>query len=176
MKPNIQGNQVNKATSLLQNFFETTLQELYWAETHLVAMFNTMSAVASNAELKEVFIEHIEETEKHKQRLEKVFAQLGIPPTTQPCMGLQGLFDEGWKVINETAEGSSQRDVALIIEAQKVEHYEIATYGSLITLAKTMGEDEIADLLVRTLKEEKETDTALTAIAETGINFEATRE
>ena len=168
--------QVNKATSLLQNFFETTLQELYWAETNLVAMFNTMSAVATNTELKEVFIEHMEETEKHKQRLEEVFTQLGIPPATQPCLGLQGLFDEGWKVINETAEGSSQRDVALIIEAQKVEHYEIATYGSLITLARTMGEDKIADLLTRTLNEEKETDEALTAIAETGINFEATQE
>jgi ferritin-like metal-binding protein YciE len=173
MKPNIQA---NKATSLLQNFFETTLQELYWAETHLVAMFNTMSAVASNTELKEVFIEHLEETEKHKQRLEEVFAQLGIPPNMQPCMGLQGLFDEGWKVINETAEGSSQRDVALIIEAQKVEHYEIATYGSLITLARTMGEKKIADLLARTLEEEKSTDVALTAIAETGINLEASKE
>jgi ferritin-like metal-binding protein YciE len=173
MKSNIQA---TKTSSLLQNFFETTLQELYWAETNLIAMFNTMSAVATNVQLKEVFIEHTEETEKHKQRLEEVFAQLGIPPTTQPCMGLQGLFDEGWKVINETAEGSSQRDVALIIEAQKVEHYEIATYGSLITLARTMGEDQIADLLVPTLKEEKETDLALTAIAETGINLEATQE
>jgi ferritin-like metal-binding protein YciE len=173
MKPNIQA---NKATSLLQNFFETTLQELYWAETHLVAMFNTMSAVASNTELKEVFIEHLEETEKHKQRLEEVFAQLGVPPNMQPCMGLQGLFDEGWKVINETAEGSSQRDVALIIEAQKVEHYEIATYGSLITLARTMGEKKIADILAKTLEEEKSTDVALTAIAETGINLEASQE
>jgi ferritin-like metal-binding protein YciE len=173
MKQNIQA---NKATSLLQNFFETTLQELYWAETHLVAMFNTMSAVASNTELKEVFIEHLEETEKHKQRLEEVFAQLGTPPNMQPCMGLQGLFDEGWKVINETAEGSSQRDVALIIEAQKVEHYEIATYGSLITLARTMGEKKIADILAKTLEEEKSTDVALTAIAETGINLEASQE
>jgi ferritin-like metal-binding protein YciE len=183
MERNTQANQtternipVDKSTSLLQNFFEITLQELYWAETHLVAMFNTMSAVATNPNLKEAFIEHMEETEQHKLRLEEVFTQLGIPPTTQPCMGLQGLFDEGWKVINETAEGSSQRDVALIIEAQKVEHYEIATYGSLVTLAKTMGEKKIADLLSRTLEEEKSTDVALTTIAETGINKEASKE
>lgn len=172
MESNIPANR----NSMLQQFFETTLQELFWAETHLVAMFNTMSAVATNTQLKEAFIQHMEETEKHKQRLEEVFTQLNIPPRAQPCLGLQGLFDEGWKVINETAEGSSQRDVALIIEAQKVEHYEIATYGSLVTLAKTMGQKKIADLLVRTLKEEKATDDALTTIAETGINVEASQE
>lgn len=172
MESNMQENR----NSLLQNFFQTSLQELYWAETHLAQMLNTMSSAASNTQLKEAFIEHMEETEQHKLRLEEVFSQLGIEPRMQPCMGLQGLFDEGWKVIDETEQGSSQRDVALIIAAQKVEHYEIASYGSLITLAKTMGQKKIADLLVPTLKEEKEADITLTTIAEKGINVEASQE
>jgi ferritin-like metal-binding protein YciE len=161
--------------SMLQNFFKTCLQELYWAETHLVEVLNSMSMAATATQLQEAFIEHKEETETHKQRLEQVFSQLGIPAQAQPCKGLQGLFDEGWQVIDETEQASSQRDVALIIAAQKVEHYEIASYGSLITLARTMGLNEIADLLVPTLEEEKETDLALTTIAETGINQEATQ-
>jgi ferritin-like metal-binding protein YciE len=172
MERNIQ----ESKNSLLQSFFQNCLQELYWAETHLVQVLNSMSAAATNTQLKEAFIEHMEETEVHKQRLEEAFSQLGIPVQPTHCVGLQGLFDEGWKVIDETAEGSSQRDVALIIAAQKVEHYEIASYGSLITLAKTMGQKKIADLLVKTLDEEKETDMALSTIAEKGINVEASQE
>jgi ferritin-like metal-binding protein YciE len=167
--------QSNKG-SILQNFFLTCLQELYWSETHLVNVLNSMSKAATNVQLQEAFIQHMEETEKHKQRLEQVFEQMAIPPQAEPCMGLQGLFDEGWQVIDESEPGTAQRDVALIIAAQKVEHYEIATYGSLITLAKTMGQKKIADILVPTLQEEKETDKVLTKIAETGINVEATQE
>lgn len=167
--------QSNKS-SILQNFFLTSLQELYWCETHLVNVLNSMSKAATNVQLQEAFIQHMEETEKHKQRLEQAFALLAIPPQAEPCMGLQGLFDEGWQVIDESEPGTAQRDVALIIAAQKVEHYEIATYGSLITLAKTMGQKKLADLLVPTLQEEKETDKVLTKVAETGINVEATQE
>lgn len=162
--------------SMLQNFFTTCLQELYWSETHLVNMLDTMSKAATNTQLQEAFIQHMEETTRHKQRLEKVFSKMGLEPQAEPCMGLQGLFDEGWQVIDETEPGTNQRDVALIIAAQKVEHYEIASYGSLITLAKTMGQNEIAELLVPTLQEEKDTDTTLTTIAESGINAEATQE
>jgi ferritin-like metal-binding protein YciE len=162
--------------SMLQDFFTTCLQELYWSETHLVNILDTMSKSATNTQLQEAFIQHMEETERHKQRLEKVFSRMGIEPQAEPCMGLQGLIDEGWQVIDETEPGTNQRDVALIIAAQKVEHYEIATYGSLITLAKTMGQKEIAEILVPTLQEEKETDMTLTTIAESGINAEATQE
>jgi ferritin-like metal-binding protein YciE len=169
-------NSTGNKSSILQNFFLTCLQELYWAETHLINVLDSMSKAATTTQLQEVFIEHKEETATHKQRLEQVFSQLGIPPQAVPCMGLQGLFDEGWQVIDETEAGTNQRDVALIIAAQKVEHYEIATYGSLITLAKTMGHKEIADLLVPTLEEEKETDLALTTIAESGINADAIEE
>jgi ferritin-like metal-binding protein YciE len=93
-----------------------------------------------------------------------------------PSLGLQGLFDEGWKVIDESPEGSFKRDVALIIAAQKVEHYEIACYGSLITLAQTLKLNEIAQLFKSTLREEKETDESLSMIAESGLNKEAARE
>jgi ferritin-like metal-binding protein YciE len=167
--------QTNK-NSILRDFFLTSLQELYWSETHLVNMLDTMSKAATNEQLREAFIQHMEETTRHKQRLEQVFEQMGIEAQAVPCMGLQGLFDEGWQVIDETAPGTNQRDVALIIAAQKVEHYEIASYGSLITLAKTMGEKKIAEILVPTLQEEKDTDIALTTIAEKGINYDATKE
>jgi ferritin-like metal-binding protein YciE len=172
----MESNYQTNSSSILQNFFLTCLQELYWSESHLVNVLDTMGKAATTTQLQEAFIEHKEETEKHKQRLEEVFSLLGIPPQAVPCAGLQGLFDEGWQVIDETEPGTAQRDVALIIAAQKVEHYEIATYGSLITLAKTMGQKKIADLLVPTLKEEKETDIVLTKIAEAGINVEATKE
>lgn len=162
--------------SVLQDFFITCLQEMYWAETHLVEVLDSMSKAATTTQLQEAFIEHREETEQHKKRLEEVFSRLGIPAQAEPCMGLQGLFDEGWQVIDETEAGTNQRDVALIIAAQKVEHYEIASYGSLITLAKTMGQQEIAELLGPTLEEEKETDTVLSTIAETGINADASQE
>lgn len=169
-------NSHSNKNSILQDFFLTCLQELYWAEHHLENVLDTMAKAATNTELQEAFLSHKEETIKHKQRLEQVFSKMGIEPQAEPCMGLQGLFDEGWQVIDETEPGTNQRDVALIIAAQKVEHYEIASYGSLITLAKTMGQKEIANILVPTLQEEKNTDLALTTIAENGINAEATQE
>jgi ferritin-like metal-binding protein YciE len=162
--------------SMLQDFFTTCLQELYWSETHLINILDTMSKAATSMHLQEAFMQHRDETMRHKERLEQVFSKMGIEPQAVPCMGLQGLFDEGWQVIDETEPGTNQRDVALIIAAQKVEHYEIATYGSLITLAKAMGQKEIAEILVPTLQEEKDTDITLTAIAESGINAEATQE
>ncbi|WP_243751814.1 YciE/YciF ferroxidase family protein [Niastella caeni] len=161
---------------MLQEFFVTCLQELYWSETHLIDVLNTMSTAASTPQLKEAFLVHKEETARQKTRLEQVFALLALPAQAEPCVGLQGLFDEGWQVIDETEEGSAQRDVALIIAAQKVEHYEIACYGSLMTLAKTMGQNEVAAILAPTLEEEKQTDVTLTTIAESGLNAEASHE
>lgn len=162
--------------SKLQEYFVTGLQEIYWSETNLVKVLTTMQEAASSRQLKDAFALHRDQTRQHLQRVEQAFSILALPPQAEPSAGLQGLFDEGWQVIDESEEGSSQRDVALIIAAQKVEHYEIACYGSLITLAKTLGLSDIADLLVPTLNEEKETDQALTAIAEAGINAEATQE
>ncbi|MHA4846364.1 YciE/YciF ferroxidase family protein [Flavitalea antarctica] len=160
----------------LQEFFVTSLQEVYWAETHLVSVLTTMSRAATDPGLKQAFDLHAEQTQQHRERLEQVFNQLNLTAQAAPSIGLQGLFDEGWQVIDRTEDGTALRDAALIVAAQKVEHYEIACYGSLITMAKTIGQPEIAKILVPTLNEEKETDAALTAVAEAGVNEEAVEE
>ena len=152
----------------LQEFFVNSLEELYWAETHLVSVSTTMSKAATDPNLTQAFELHAQQTSKHRERLDKVFNLLNLPAKAKPCIGLQGLFDEGWQVIDQTEDGSALRDVALIMAAQKVEHYEIACYGSLITLAKTIGQNEVAKILVPSLNEEKDTDASLTAIAEAG--------
>jgi len=162
--------------SKLEEFFITMLQEVYWSEKHLVNVLNSMSEAATTTELKEAFHTHREQTATHAQRLEKVFELLELPAQAEPSAGLQGLFDEGWQVIDETEAGTSQRDVALIIAAQKVEHYEITCYGSLITLARTLARFDVAEALIPTLNEEKETDALLTGIAEGSINYEASQE
>lgn len=162
--------------SKLEVFFTTMLQEIYWSEQNLVQVLGTMKEAATTSELKKAFTTHQQQTQAHAKRLEEIFSALALPANAEPSAGLQGLFDEGWQVIDETEEGSAQRDVALIIAAQKVEHYEIACYGSLATLARTMGKDDVATILESTLAEEKETDALLTGIAEASINVEATQE
>jgi ferritin-like metal-binding protein YciE len=164
------------ATSKLVKFFISALQEIYWSEIHLVNVLNTMTNASTAAELKEAFRTHAVETMQHVERLEQAFQMLDVPAQPEPSAGLQGLFDEGWQVIDESEAGSAQRDVALIIAAQKVEHYEIACYGSLVTLARTLNRDDIAQVLGQTLQEEKMTDALLTNIAEDNINEEASEE
>ncbi|HEY8918570.1 MAG TPA: DUF892 family protein [Chitinophaga sp.] len=160
----------------LQEFFVTMLREIYWAEQNLVTVLSTMAAAATGKSLQEAFGTHRMQTENHVKMVEQVFELMGIAPQAEHCIGLQGLFDEGWKVIDQTEEGTAQRDVALIIAAQKVEHYEIACYGSLATLATTMGQMEIAKLLRKVLSQEKETDALLTIIAEGKTNAQASEE
>ena len=162
--------------SKLQEFFVTGLQEIYWSEVHLVDVLTTMQQAATSQELKDAFDVHARQTREHAEKVEQAFAMLALTAEQKQSIGLQGLFDEGWHVIDETQEGSAQRDVALIIAAQKVEHYEIACYGSLITLAQTLGHMEIAQLLKGTLGEEKETDALLSELAESGVNEEASEE
>ncbi|MGZ5220106.1 MAG: YciE/YciF ferroxidase family protein [Chitinophagaceae bacterium] len=166
----------NKLNSALQDFFVTCLKEMYWSEDNMRHALATMTHEATTNELKNAFLRHEEQTEMHAKILENVFALLGLSPEPEPSVGLQGLFDEGWQAIDETENGTAQRDVALIIAAQKVEHYEIATYGSLISLAKTLGHQEIVELLKPVLEEEKETDEILTSIAESEINAKASEE
>lgn len=163
-------------SSTLLDYFVNGLREMYWAETNLVNVLTTMSESAGTEALREAFALHAEQTREQAKRVEEALAFLSLPAEPSPCLGLQGLFDEGWKTIDESPEGSFKRDVALIIAAQKVEHYEIACYGSLITLAQTMKLNEIAQLFKSTLREEKETDESLTMIAESGLNKEAARE
>lgn len=162
--------------SMLQELFLEELRDIYWAEKHLVKALPKMEKAASSEELAEAFAEHLAVTQEQVTRLEKVFEILGEKPRGKKCEAMEGLVKEAESVIEDTEEGTSTRDVALIIAAQKVEHYEIATYGGLATLAKTMGKSEIKDLLGQTLDEEKETDELLTQLAENNINQSASKE
>jgi ferritin-like metal-binding protein YciE len=120
--------------------------------------------------------EHLAQTEGHVSRLERVFEICGKKAQAKKCDGMEGLTKEGDAVISDTEKGSLTRDAGIIMSAQKVEHYEIATYGTLVQFAKTLGMDEAADLLEQTLEEEKETDQRLTEIAEVNVNQEAEQE
>jgi len=131
---------------------------------------------ATTEQLQSAIEEHITQTEGQVERLEQVFEILGKKPQAKKCEAMEGLIKEGESIVEETEEGSMTRDVGIIMAAQKVEHYEIATYGSLVQLAYTMGQDEIAGILQETLDEEKQTDENLTSIAESDINWEAEME
>lgn len=135
-----------------------------------------MEAAATTEQLKDAFEDHQLQTKKHISRLEKVFKLIGEQAEKKECKAIVGIIEEGQEIIKSTEEGSITRDVGLIIAAQKVEHYEIATYGGLVQLAITMGHDKAADLLERTLQEEEDTDLLLTDIAKTSINVNAEQE
>lgn len=160
----------------LEKFFTDSLKDIYWAEKHLTKALPKMQKAATTEELQTAIGEHITQTEGHVTRLEHVFEMLGQKAQAKKCDAMEGLLKEGESVVEETEEGSMTRDVGIIISAQKVEHYEIATYGSLVQLATTMGHDDIAQVLQETLDEEKQTDEGLTAIAENDINWEAEME
>ena len=159
--------------SQLEKFFMDALRDIYWAEKHLTKALPKMQDAATTEELKQAIEEHIAQTEEHVSRLEQVFEIMGKKAQAKKCDAMEGLIKEGESVIEETPEGSMTRDVGIIIAAQKVEHYEIATYGGLVTLATTMGLDDAAKILHTTLGEEKQTDEGLTRIAENDINWEA---
>lgn len=160
----------------LEKFFHDSLKDIYWAEKHLTKALPKMQKAATTEELQAAIEEHLAQTEEHVTRLEQVFEILGKKPQAKKCEAMEGLLKEGETVIEETEDGSMTRDVGIIVSAQKVEHYEIAAYGSLVTLAKTMGQDEVAEILEQTLEEEKQTDQNLTEIAENDINWEAEQE
>lgn len=162
--------------SMLTDFFNAQLKDIYWAEKHLVKALTKMKKAASSEELVSAFEEHLEVTKQHVVRLEKIFDLLGHKAQAKKCDAMEGLTKEGDSIIEETQEGTATRDVGLIFAAQKVEHYEIATYGSLHQLALTLEYSEIADLLDSTLNEEKEADKTLTSIAKTKVNYEAMEE
>lgn len=162
--------------SMLADFFHDELKDIYWAEKHLVKTLPKMQKAASSEELSTAFADHLVVTREHVNRLEQVFELLGHKPQAKKCDAMEGITKEGESIIEDTEEGTATRDVGLILAAQKVEHYEIATYGGLQQLARTLGYDEIAGVLKTTLDEERETDETLTAIAENDINYEAARE
>lgn len=166
----------NMKDSSLHKFFVNALKDIYFAEDAIVQALQKMQDAATTEELKDAFEDHQLQTKKHISRLEKVFKLIGETPEKKECKAIVGIIQEGEEIIKSTEQGSMTRDAALIIAAQKVEHYEIATYGGLAQLAITMGHDKAADLLEKTLQEEEETDLMLTDIAEESINFDAEQE
>lgn len=162
--------------SKLKEFFVEQLQDIYWAEKKLVKTLPKLQEAATSSELRQAFGDHLKQTENHINRLKDVFALIDEPVAAQKCPAMSGIVDEGNDIIDETDEGSAQRDVGLIFAGQKAEHYEIATYGGLVSLAKTLGFSEAADKLLQTLAEEKQADVLLTQIAEGHINYDASLE
>ncbi len=155
----------------LFKFFTDMLKDMYYAEKHILEALPKMQQAATTDELQEAFEDHHLQTQKHISRLEKVFRMISEEPEAKKCDAIEGIVREGQKCIEDTEEGSMTRDAALIIAAQKVEHYEIASYGGLCALAETLGQFDASDLLHKTLEEEDKTDSDLTHIAEIYINF-----
>jgi ferritin-like metal-binding protein YciE len=163
-------------TNLLEKFFVKGLKDIYWAENHIVKALPKLQKAASSPQLQKAFQEHLQVTQNQIKRLDEVFQKLGTKAEGKKCEAMKGLLEEGESVIQDTENNTSTRDVGLIIAAQKVEHYEIAAYGGLSQLARTLGHDDVAQLLRTTLDEESRTDKQLTEIAENNINYEASSE
>ena len=148
------GSSSSQQNSPLEKFFLNELKDIYNAEQQLLKALPEMKQAATTEELEDAFEHHLKQTERHVKRLDKVFQLIGKSAIGKKCEAMEGLIKEGRAVINETKEGSMTRDAALIIGAQKIEHYEIATYGGLVQLAITMGLHKAADILEKTLNEE----------------------
>lgn len=162
--------------SRLMEFFYGELKDIYWAEKHLVKTLPKMAKAATSVELKAAFTTHLAETKVHCERLEKVFGMIDKKAQAKKCEAMEGIIREGEGIIEETEAGTATRDVGLIFAGQKVEHYEIATYGGLVQLAKTLGLEDCADIMTKSLNEEKKADEGLTEIAENNINYESAEE
>jgi ferritin-like metal-binding protein YciE len=162
--------------SLLTSFFNGQLNDIYQAEKQLVKALPKMKKAASSDKLVLFFEEHLAETKQHIVRLEKLFELIGIKPYSKKSNAMEGLLREAVTIAAETQEGSATRDAALIFISRKIEHYEIACYGSLHQLALTLGMDPVADLLISTLNEEKDADEALSTLAITDVNLDALEE
>jgi ferritin-like metal-binding protein YciE len=162
--------------SKLKEFFVDQLKDIYWAEKKLVKALPKLQEAATTPELKNAFGNHCHQTYTHIDRLQQVFGMINEKADTSKCPAMAGIIDEGENIIDDTENGTAQRDAGLIFAGQKAEHYEIATYGGLVTLAKTMGYNDAAEVLGQTLAEEKEADILLTQIAENNVNYQASRE
>lgn len=162
--------------SMLMDFFADELKDIYWAEKHLVKTLPKMQKAATSVQLKQAIADHLEVTKTQVGRLEQVFEMIGKKAVAKKCEAMAGITEEGAGIIEETEKGTATRDVGLILAAQKVEHYEIATYGGLTQLARTLGLDDVAEILATTLAEEKEADSLLTEVAENDINYQASEE
>lgn len=157
-------------------FFVEELKDLYWAENALLKDLPKMQEAATSKELADSFANHTEETKKHIERLEQVFESLGEKAEGVKCEAMAGILKEGNSIIEDTEKDTMTRDAGLVLAAQKVEHYEIATYGTLKVFASHMGLKEVERLLAQTLDNEKATNATLTGLAERFINQKAVSE
>lgn len=166
----------SKEDQSLKELFIDEIKDIYWAEQHLVEALPKMAEGSTSPDLKKAFEDHLVQTKNHVVRLEKVFASIGEEAEAIKCQAMNGLLKEAEELLGETEDGTLVRDVAVISASQKVEHYEIASYGTMKTLAKVLGFTEAADLLDATLQEEKAADELLTSLAEGHINADAASE
>lgn len=157
------------AAEMLQDFFEESLKDLYWAEKALVKALPKMQKNATDASLKDAINTHLEETKNHVTRLEACFEAIGKKAQAKKCDAMQGLIEEGEGIVEETEPGA-MRDVGIIAASQKIEHYEIASYGTLAAYAKVLNQSECLNQLLATLEEEKNCDELLTSLADTNLN------
>jgi ferritin-like metal-binding protein YciE len=162
--------------SALNELFLDELKDIYWAEKNLAKALPKMAKAATSDELRTAIENHLAETENHVTRLEQVFKSIDEKAVAVKCEAMAGLLKEGDEIVEETEDGSMTRDAGIISAAQKIEHYEIASYGTLKTLAGVLGYDDAVELLEATLQEEKNADSKLTDIAEGRINQSAKSE
>jgi len=162
-------------TSQLMELFEDGLKDIYWAEKALVKAIPVLIQNATSTELNEALTAHLDETKEHVKRLEKVFSMIKVKAEAEKCDAMEGLITEASDIMAACEKGS-MRDAGIIAAAQKVEHYEIATYGTLRQFAETLGLDQVAELLETTLQEEKEADLKLSDVAMDAVNLEAAQE
>lgn len=172
---NKKNNISEELSSQLGKLFEDELRDIYWAEKALAKALPKMAKKATSPELKEAVETHLAETEVHVTRCEEIFKLLGKEPRGKKCEAMEGLLNEAESIMEDTEEGV-MRDAGIISAAQKVEHYEIASYGTLRTFAETIGLDKAVDILETTLNEEKKTDVLLTELAVSTINSEAAQQ
>ena len=156
----------------LRDLYIDELKDLYSAEKQLVKALPKMAKNATNPDLKKAFTDHLEQTEEHVSRLERIFESLEASPRGKKCVGMEGLIEEAKEMLEEDAE-EDVLDAGLISKAQHVEHYEMAGYGTVRRFAQILGETEHVELLEQTLNEEKEADQLLTQLADGSINIEA---
>lgn len=161
--------------SKLHKLFEEELKDIYWAEKALVKAIPKMIKKATSKDLIQALESHLAETEEHVTRVEEVFAEIGMDPKAKKCESMEGLISEAEEVMKDAEEGA-MLDAGIIASAQKVEHYEIASYGTLRTFAQTLGLTNAVQLLEQNLTEEKAADEKLTEVAEASINMQAAHE
>ncbi len=159
----------------LRELFQDSLKDIYWAEKALTKALPKMIKKATSPELIDALSQHLDVTEQQVIRLEQVFSNLGMKAQAKKCAAMEGLIQEGSEIMESTTAGVV-RDAGIIAAGQKVEHYEIASYGTLCAFAKILGETEVAEMLLQTLNEEKEADDKLSEVAEGSINLQAAGE